>query len=78
VDTLEFLTNDEVTARLNGVSPGLADGDRIGFATLSGQFVFTGPRGSTPARFTRAYAAFDARTGNLLMIGSLTPVEPSR
>lgn len=71
VDTLEFLTNKEVTTRLNGASPGLADNDKIGFATLKGVFIFTGPREASPARFTRAYAAFDATTGNLLMIGTL-------
>src|SRR5216684_6895110 len=53
VDTLEFLTNKEVTTRLNGASPGLADNDKIGFATLKGLFIFTGPRQASPARFTR-------------------------
>jgi len=71
VDTLEFLTNKEVTTRLNGASPGLAENDKIGFATLKGVFIFTGPRQASPARFTRAYAAFDASTGNLLMTGTL-------
>jgi hypothetical protein len=71
VDTLEFLTNKEVTTRLNGASPGLAENDKIGFATLKGLFIFTGPRQASPVRFTRAYAAFDATTGNLLMVGTL-------
>ena len=78
VDTLEFLTNKDVTARLNGASPGLADNDKIGFVTLKGLFVFTGPPSGKPARFTRAYAAFDAATGNLLMIGTLEQGEPQQ
>jgi len=70
VDMLEFLTNQEVTTRLNGASTGLTEADKIGFATLKGHFIFNGPNSSS-ARFTRAYAAFDARTGNLLMVGTL-------
>ena len=71
VEKLEFLTNKEVTDRLNGASTGLGENDRIGFATLKGRFVFSGPPGSKPAQFQRTYAAFDARTGNLLMVGTL-------
>jgi hypothetical protein len=71
VDTLEFITSKEVSERLQGASTGLDDNDRIGFATLSGTFIFTGPQGK-PAIFHRAYGAFDAATGNLLMIGTLS------
>ncbi|HEY4980025.1 MAG TPA: hypothetical protein VII25_12730 [Candidatus Acidoferrum sp.] len=71
VDTLEFLTNAELATRLNGANAGLAETARIGFATLVGSFVFTGPPNAKAARFSRAYAAFDAKTGNLLMIGTL-------
>jgi hypothetical protein len=71
VDSLEFLTNDQVSARLEGASPGVAPGEKVAFATLSGVFVFTGPPPGKPARFSRAYAVFDASTGNLLMIGTL-------
>src|SRR5712692_11650543 len=78
VESFEFLTNKEITARLNGASPGLAENDRIGLATLKGLFIFTGPRQASPARFTRAYAAFDATTGNLLMIGTLERGEQPR
>jgi hypothetical protein len=70
VSSLEFLTSREVSQRLQGEPTGLADSDRMGFVILTGQFIFTGPSGKT-ARFSRAYAAFDAQTGNLLMIGSL-------
>ena len=71
VDNLEFITSADVTTRLQGVRSGLADSARIGFATLSGDFTFTGPSGTRPARFGSAYAAFDATTGNLLMMGTL-------
>ena len=69
--SLEFLTSEEVSQRLGGEPTGLADNDKIGFVTLTGQFTFTGPSGAS-GRFTRAYAAFDAATGNLLMIGTLS------
>lgn len=71
VESLEFITSKEVTARLDGVTTGLADADRVGFVTLRGTFVFTGPKTSS-GRFGRAYAVFDAGSGNLLMIGSLS------
>jgi hypothetical protein len=70
VDSLELITSGEVTNRLHGVQTGLPDGDRVGFATLSGTFLFSAPS-SKPKAFQRAYAAFDAGTGNLLMIGTL-------
>jgi hypothetical protein len=69
VDTLEFMTNGELTRRLEGVSTGLDDKAGVGFAMLSGVFVFSGPQGKA-ATFEKAYAVFDATTGNLLMIGT--------
>jgi hypothetical protein len=78
VENLEFLTNKEVATRLNGASPGLADNDRLGFVTLRGLFIFTGPPPGKPARFIRAYAIFDATNGNLLMIGTLEQGEQPR
>jgi hypothetical protein len=71
VDSLEFITSKEVSVRLQGASTGLADADRIGFVTLTGTFIFTGPGKDKPAIFNRAYAAFDAASGNLLMVGTL-------
>ena len=72
VDTLEFLTSKEVSQRLQGVTTGLGDNERVGFVTLKGSFVFTGPpKRGKPATFGRAYAVFDATTGNLLMAGTL-------
>ncbi len=78
VDALEFLTNKAVSDRLRGASPGLGDEERVGFVTLRGVFVFTGPPPGKPVRFTRAYAVFDATTGNLLMAGTLEPGERGR
>ena len=71
VVSLEFLTSKQVSERLRGVSTGLPDGDLVGFATLSGTFIFTGPAKTKPATFSSAYAAFDGVTGNLLMDGTL-------
>jgi hypothetical protein len=71
VSSLEFLTSKEVSRRLDGEPTGLDDNEKIGFVILTGQFLFTGPPGRS-ARFNQAYAAFDAVTGNLLMIGTLS------
>jgi hypothetical protein len=71
VDSLEFITSAEVSKRLQGALTGLDENDRIAFATLSGNFIFTGPPPGKPRTFERAYAAFDASNGNLLMIGTL-------
>ena len=71
VSSLEFLTAKEVSSRLGGEPTGLDDNERIGFVILTGQFLFTGPPGQS-ARFNQAYAAFDAVSGNLLMIGTLS------
>jgi hypothetical protein len=71
VASLEFMTDKELTARLSGVSTGLAETDKIGFVTLTGLFIFTGPPNAKPVRFSSAYAAFDAASGNLMMIGTL-------
>ena len=70
VSSLEFLTSQQVSQRLQGEPTGLADNDKIGFVTLTGQFIFTGPPGRS-ARFSQANAAFDAKTGTLLRIGTL-------
>jgi hypothetical protein len=71
VQSLEFITSGEVTKRLEGVTTGLPDNDRVGFVTLVGTFIFTGPPKSKPAVFRQAYAVFDAASGNLLLVGSL-------
>jgi hypothetical protein len=72
VDTLEFITARAVTERLEGVSTGLPDNQRVAFATIRGPIYFTGPPPSKPVAFDTAYALFDAATGNLLMSGALT------
>ncbi|GAC1652992.1 MAG: hypothetical protein NVS9B15_13600 [Acidobacteriaceae bacterium] len=71
VANVEFLNNAQVVQRLNGANPGLADGDKLAFATLRGTFIFTGPPKSRVVRFNSAYAVFDVSSGNLLMIGTL-------
>lgn len=72
VESLEFITAREVTARLQGASTGLPDDQRVAFATIRGPIYFTGPRNIRPVAFDTAYALFDAATGNLLMSGTLT------
>ncbi len=71
VESVEFMSSSDVSSRLAGERTGLADSARLGFVTLTGEFLLTGPSGSHVARFTRAYAAFDASSGNLLMVGTL-------
>jgi hypothetical protein len=71
VESLEFLTARDVTARLQGASTGLPDDYRVAFAIIRGPIYFTGPPTSRPIAFDTAYALFDAATGNLLMSGTL-------
>jgi hypothetical protein len=70
VASLEFLSNRELTERLDGISTGRADEELVGFVTLEGKFIFASFSGNT-ASFERAYAVFDGATGNLLMLGTL-------
>jgi hypothetical protein len=78
VDSVEFITSKEVSARLQGVSTGLAENDLIGYVTLTGTFIFTGPPKAKAATFNRAYAAFAAANGNLLMVGTIGEAEKPR
>jgi hypothetical protein len=77
VQSLEFITSAEVSKRLEGVLTGLQDNERVGFVTLVGTFIFTGPPSAKPAFFRQAYAVFDAVSGNLLLVGSLGRAEES-
>lgn len=76
VEALEFLTSKQVSDRLQGASTGLADTDTVGFATLGGEFIFTGPSPGKSVKFSRGYAVFDTRTGNLMMVGALDQGQP--
>jgi hypothetical protein len=71
VESLEFMTAKEATARLQNVHTGLPDDARVGFVIIRGPVYFTGPPSSKPVAFDRAYALFDATTVNLIMSGSL-------
>ncbi|MFZ1047415.1 MAG: hypothetical protein WAN52_17520, partial [Pseudolabrys sp.] len=67
-----FITTKDVRSRLSGAAPDRGEDVRIGFATLRGTFVFTGPpQSGKSVKFDRAYAIFDASSGNLLMAGTL-------
>jgi hypothetical protein len=70
VQSLEFLTAADAAKRLQGVETGLNPTEQVGFATLEGPVAFEGPQGKT-ALFDKTYAAFDATSGNLLLVGSL-------
>jgi len=71
VEKVEFMTDHDLAARLNGESTGIGADERVVLVTLRGIFVFSGPPGSHLARSERAYAVFDARSGNLLMSGTV-------
>lgn len=71
VESLEFMTAKDASARLQNVHTGLPDDARVGFAVIRGPIYFTGPAQSKPVAFDRAYALFDASSGNLLMSGTL-------
>ena len=72
VEGLEFITTKDVRSRLSGAAPDRGEDVRIGFATLRGTFVFTGPpQSGKSVKFDRAYAIFDASSVNLLMAGTL-------
>ena len=78
VESLEFITAKEVTSRLQAVSTGLPDDQRVAFAIIRGPLYFTGPARSKPVAFDRAYVLFDAATGNLLMSGTLEKAKQPR
>jgi hypothetical protein len=69
---VEILTDQEVSARLNGESTGLGPNDKVVLATLSGIFIFHGPAKNPPVRAKYAYAAFDSASGNLMMAGTFS------
>jgi hypothetical protein len=69
---LTFIDAGEVKKRLLGVSTGLPDKQRVGFATISGPIYIAGPPQSKTVHFERGYAIFDSKTGNLLMSGTLS------
>ena len=72
VTSLSFITDRELSGRLDGESTGLPGDAQVAFATLSGRFVSRVPlRPDQPVELDSAYAVFDAQTGNLLMVGSL-------
>lgn len=71
VVSLEFITSREVSAHLQGETTGFPDAYVLGFAILAGDFVFSSPpQGQVVYHAKRAYAAFDAKTGNLVMDGT--------
>ncbi|MGA2419029.1 MAG: hypothetical protein ABSG69_03020 [Candidatus Acidiferrum sp.] len=78
VESVEFISAQAVTARLQGESTGLPADQMVGFATIRGPIYFTTPPPSRTVAFDTAYALFDAATGNLLMSGTLTKSKDQR
>jgi len=71
VDSLDFITAKQAQDRLQGEPTGLDDNEKVGFVTLSGTFIFSGPPKTHSATFSKAYAIFVASTGRLIMDGSV-------
>lgn len=71
VESVEYITAREVTSRLQGVSTGLPDSQRLAFAVIRGPLYISTPTKGKPVAFERGYALFDVATGNLLMSGTL-------
>jgi hypothetical protein len=71
MESLEFLTSEQVSERLQGVSTVLEDNDRVGFVTLTGTFVFSAPKNSNPATFESAYAVFRAEVAAQRALGQI-------
>jgi hypothetical protein len=66
-----ILTGKDVRARTGGTDPGVDDTWPLIFVELHGTFIFTGPIGTIPETYARAYEVFDLKTGNLLIVGGL-------
>jgi hypothetical protein len=70
VTRIEFLTSQQVSALLHGVTTGFAANHLLCYVELQGPFSFAGPRGAI-ATYNRGVLIFDAQTGNLVIRGGL-------
>jgi len=74
VTGVQFMTSREVNTLPDGQETGLPDSALVCYVTLHGTFVIPGvrvPNSLTVRTFHGAKVIFDARTGNLLLSGSL-------
>jgi hypothetical protein len=67
IDKVEFKTRKSVNEQLHGDGTSLSDNKILAFVTLSGSFTAWG----APTSFSKAFAVFDAATGNFVMSGQL-------
>ncbi len=70
VTRTEFLSSQQVSALLRGVTTGFTANHLLCYVELQGPFTFTGPRGAT-ATYNRGVLIFDAQTGNLGIGGGM-------
>ena len=67
VDTVRFLTSQEVSQLFNGEPLGVPDGTLVCMVEFHGTFLTLGPNGKT-GTFQNGAEVFDAQTGNLLLV----------
>lgn len=67
VDSVEFMTAQQVSARLHNESTGVADDVLLCFVQVHGTFQTFPPPGIPGMIYHTGYLVFDAQTGNLLM-----------
>jgi hypothetical protein len=70
VTRAEFLTSQQVSALLHGVTTGFAPDHLLCYVELQGPVSFAGPQGATTT-YNRGVLIFDARTGNLVIGGGM-------
>jgi hypothetical protein len=68
VENLEFLTAREAGSRMDSIELGVEAELPVVLASMTGNFEVSVPRGGKPAQSSKALAAFDAQSGNLLSI----------
>jgi hypothetical protein len=71
VTSVEAMTVAEFAARIPGDVTGFEGGERLVLALIEGRLLFASPREAPSVQAHKAYAAFDAVTGNLLYLGTL-------
>ena len=71
VVSFELLTVADFAARIPGDVTGMGVGEMIALSTVEGRLRFAGARNGPLGKATKAYAAFDAVSGNLLYLGTL-------
>ena len=71
VVSVEFITSQDVSKRLQDEPTGFPDSYSMCYVTLSGKFIFADPQKGNQRVFDHAFAVFDSTTGNLLLAGTI-------